>query len=132
MNASEARRFLAEEIRVVHNIQSPLVINAIATVPRERFLPPGPWQIRGGEVSAFFFSGSPVPLRHTDDADPRHVYHDLAIAIDPSRDLYNGQPSFIATWLDLLKIGEGDRVLHIGTGMGYYTALIAHIGLFIS
>jgi protein-L-isoaspartate(D-aspartate) O-methyltransferase len=127
MNAADMRRFLAEEIRVVHNIKSPRVIDAIATVPREQFLPPGPWQIRGGELLASFFSGSPAPLRHTDDADPRHVYHDLSIAIDPSRDLYNGQPSFIATWLDLLRINEGDRVLHIGTGMGYYTALIAHI-----
>ena len=30
-------------------------------------------------------------------------------------------------WLDQLKINEGDRVVHIGTGTGYYTALIAHI-----
>lgn len=127
MSSADARRFLAEEIRVVHNIKSQRVIDAIATVPREQFLPPGPWQIRGGELFASLFSGSPAPLRHTDNADPRHVYHDLAIAIDPSRDLYNGQPSFIATWLDLLKIDEGDRVVHIGTGTGYYTALIAHI-----
>lgn len=127
MNVADVRRFFAEEIRVVHNIGSQRVIDAIATVPRERFLPPGPWQIRGGELLASFFSGSPAPLRQTDDADPRHVYHDLSIAIDPVRDLYNGQPSFIATWLYMLKISEGDRVVHIGTGMGYYTAIIAHI-----
>jgi len=127
MNAADVRRFFAEDIRVVHNIQSPRVIDAIATVPREQFLPPGPWQIWGGELVASFFSGSPAHPRQTDDADPRHVYHDLSIAIDPERNLYNGQPSFIATWLDLLKIGEGDRVVHIGTGTGYYTALIAHI-----
>jgi protein-L-isoaspartate(D-aspartate) O-methyltransferase len=127
MNAADARRFLAEEIRVVRNIRSQRIIDAIATVPREQFLPPGPWQIRGGDVGLSLFSGSMSPSRQTDDADPRHVYHDMAIAIDPSRDLYNGQPSFIAAWLDLLKIGEDHRVVHIGTGTGYYTALIAHI-----
>ena len=51
MNAAEARLFYAEEIRVVHNIQSQRVINAFATVPREQFLPPGPWQIRCGELA---------------------------------------------------------------------------------
>jgi protein-L-isoaspartate(D-aspartate) O-methyltransferase len=127
MSVADARRYFAEEIRVVHNIQSRRVIDAMATVPRERFLPPGPWQIRGAEVLSSFFNGAPAPLRQTDDADPRHVYHDLSIAIDASRDLYNGQPSFIASWFDWLKIGEGDRVVHIGTGMGYYTAVIAHI-----
>jgi protein-L-isoaspartate(D-aspartate) O-methyltransferase len=45
MNTAEARRFFAEEIRVVHNVQSQCVIDAFATVPREQFLPPGPWQI---------------------------------------------------------------------------------------
>ena len=50
MKATDARRFLAEEIRVVHNIKSQRIIEAIATIPREQFLPPGPWQIRGGEV----------------------------------------------------------------------------------
>ena len=127
MNTAEARHFFAEEIRVVHNIKSQRVIDAFATVPREQFLPPGPWQIRGSEPAAGFFSGLPSQSRQTDDANPRHVYHDVSIAIDPARDLYNGQPSFIATWFDRLKIKEGDRVVHIGTGTGYYTALIAHI-----
>ena len=127
MKAAETRRFLAEEIRVVHNIQSPRIIDAIAAVPRDDFLPPGPWLIRGSEVAASFFSGSPGQPRQTNDADPRHVHHDIVVAIDPARDLYNGQPSLVATWLDLLKIGEGSRVVHIGTGTGYYTALIGHV-----
>jgi len=127
LKTADARRALAEEIRVAHNIQSPRVIDAIATVPREQFLPPGPWQIQGGEIPAGFFPGPAAQPRLTEDSDPRHVYQDVSIAIDASRGLYNGQPSFIAAWLDLLKIGEGNRVVHIGTGTGYYTALIAHI-----
>jgi protein-L-isoaspartate(D-aspartate) O-methyltransferase len=115
----DARQFLAEEIRVAANIRSPRIVEALATIPRERFLPAGPWQIRGvGDV------GGP---RTTEDADPRHVYHDVAVAIDPSRNLFNGQPSLIARWLDDIALDAGHHVIHIGCGTGYFTALIAHV-----
>ncbi len=120
MTAAESRRFLAEEIRVVANIRSPRIVDAIASVPRDKFLPPGPWMIRG---MADIFG----PPRYTDDADPRHVHHDISIAIDPSRQLYNGQPSLIARWFDDARVAEGQAVVHIGTGTGYFTALLAHI-----
>jgi hypothetical protein len=102
MTAEDTRRFLAEEIRVSSNLRHPRLIEALGSVPRERFLPPGPWLIRG------MFDTGP---RLTDDADPRHVYHDVAIAIDPSRTLYNGQPSLIAKWLESLEIREAEHVL---------------------
>ena len=120
MAPADARRFLAEEIRVSANIRSARLVDALATVPRERFLPRGPWHIRGvGDTGG--------PARRTDDADPRHVYHDVAIAIDPDRNLYNGQPSLIARWIDELAITQGEHVLHIGCGGGYFTSLIAHV-----
>ena len=114
--AAEARAFLADEIRAVHNIRSPRIIEAIATVPRERFLGPGPWQM-------YSMAGA----RMTDDANPRHAYHDTSYALDATRTLFNGQPSLIATWLDALGIREGSRVVHIGCATGYFTALTAHI-----
>jgi protein-L-isoaspartate(D-aspartate) O-methyltransferase len=120
MTAAETRRFLAEEIRVTANVRSPRIVDAIASVPRDKFLPPGPWMIRS---PADVFG----PPRHTDNADPRHVHHDISVAIDPSRQLYNGQPSLIARWLDEVGVAEGHRVVHIGTGTGYFTALLAHI-----
>jgi protein-L-isoaspartate(D-aspartate) O-methyltransferase len=112
------RRFYAEEIQVISNLTSPGVVEALATVPREQFLPPGPWTIRG---EADF----QAPPRQTADADPRHVYHNVAVAIDASRMLFNGAPSVVAMAIDAMRIASGDRVLHIGTGLGYYTALIA-------
>ena len=118
MRLIERRRFYAEEIEAIANIRTASVVEALATVPRERFLGPGPWTIRGeGDYQQ--------PPRQTADADPRHVYHNLAIAISPERQLFNGAPSVVAMAIDALAVRPGDRVLHVGCGTGYYTALMA-------
>ena len=40
------RRFYAEEeIGILGGVESPAIIEAFATVPRERFLGPGPWNL---------------------------------------------------------------------------------------
>jgi protein-L-isoaspartate(D-aspartate) O-methyltransferase len=114
------RRCYAEEVQAVANLRSGRLVDALATVPRERFLPPGPWTLR----SEADVGGGP---RQTPDADPRHVYHNLAIGIDPSRQLFNGGPAVVARAIDALAIGPGSRVLHLGTGLGYYTALMGAI-----
>ena len=114
------RRFFAEEIRACAGIRNDAVVDAFAAVPRERFLGPGPW-ITKSEAD---LGGPP---RQTPDADPRRVYHNVALAIDPARQLFNGQPSTLGVWIDALDIGPGARVLHIGAGLGYYSAILAHI-----
>jgi protein-L-isoaspartate(D-aspartate) O-methyltransferase len=120
MTAIDAqRRFYAEEIQAVANLATPAVIEALATIPRERFLPPGPWTVRGE-------ADYQAPPRQTPDADPRHVHHNLAVAIDPARLLFNGAPSTVAMAIDAMQPRAGERVLHIGTGLGYYTALLGH------
>jgi protein-L-isoaspartate(D-aspartate) O-methyltransferase len=113
------RRFYAEEIQAVANLTSPRVVEALATIARERFLPEGPWTIRSeADLQA--------PARVTSSGDARHVYHNVAVAIDAPRMLFNGAPSVVARAIDALGLMPGDRVLHVGTGLGYYTALIAH------
>jgi protein-L-isoaspartate(D-aspartate) O-methyltransferase len=62
----------------------------------------------------------------TPDADPRHLYRNVSVAIDSARSLYNGAPTFVASWIDHLGIRPGERILHVGSGMGYYTAVLAH------
>jgi protein-L-isoaspartate(D-aspartate) O-methyltransferase len=116
---SGRRRFFAEEIQAICNLQTAVLVEALATVPRERFLPSGPWLIR----SESDFGG---PSRQTPDGDPRHVYHNLAIAIDASRQLFNGAPGLLALCIDRLALRPGQHVLHVGCGLGYYSALIAH------
>lgn len=119
MDLHQQRHFYAEEIKTAANLRTPGLVDALAHVPRERFLPPGPWLIR----SEIDYGGGP---RQTPDADPRHVYHNVAIAIDPERQLFNGAPSLVCTCIDALALTAGARVLHVGCGTGYYSALIAH------
>lgn len=124
MNLDLRRRFYAEELEAVCNFRSAGLADAFAAVPRERFLPDGPWTVLGDGGDGFMMGGPPR-TRTTPDADPSRVYHNIAIAIDPSRQLFNGQPATLATWIDALSLGPGARVLHVGCGLGYYTAVMA-------
>ena len=115
----EARRRYAEELRFTARLGSRAVIDAFATVPRERFFGPGPWRVL-----------SPMALGEyltTEDADPRDLYHDVLIAIDEKRRLNNGQPSLWARMYDNLDLSDGVHVVHVGAGTGYYSAILAEI-----
>ena len=113
----QCRRFYAEEIRAVAGLDSPELAGALARVPRERFLGPPPWQFGSGT------SLHPAAYRAT--RDPRDLYHDVFVALQCARSLNNGQPSLIARLLAALDPTPGKRVLHVGCGTGYYTALLA-------
>jgi protein-L-isoaspartate(D-aspartate) O-methyltransferase len=116
------RRFFAEELEAVCKLRSPALVDAFAAVAREQFLPPGPWTV----IATPDFGAAPAPMRTTADADPARVCHNIAVAIDPARQLFNGQPGTIAIWIDTLELAPGARVLHVGCGLGYYTAIMAH------
>ena len=109
------RRCYAEDVRVRSGMQSEALGEAFATVPREHYLGPGPWHMVGQGGGT------------TEDDDPRHLYHDVLIAIDPAKHLNNGLPSALAGWLDSLEIKAGQRALHAGCGLGYYTAIVAQV-----
>ena len=116
------RRFFAEEIEAVGRLQTPALVEALAAVPRERFLPPGPWTVL---AEADFSMMGPAKTRLTPDADPARVYHNIGIAIDASRSLFNGQPGTLTPWIDALDLRADARVMHVGAGLGYYTAVMA-------
>jgi protein-L-isoaspartate(D-aspartate) O-methyltransferase len=111
------RTAFAERLRAGSGVSSPRVAAAFAAVPREDFLGPGPWLVLADE------SG----YRSTPDADPRRLYEDVAVAIDPARVLNNGAPGFLARLFETLAIREGERVAHIGCAVGYYSAILAEI-----
>jgi len=117
---AEARRWYADEVRYASGTESEQIVEAFATVSRERFLGAGPWQILsfGGEHAKYIL---------TPDDDPIHVYHNALIAIDASRGLNNGSPSSWAGWLSQCHPKDGDQVVHVGCGTGYYSAILAEL-----
>lgn len=131
MNLDEIRRYYAEEIRAVTNIQSEALVTAFAKVPREHFLGPGPWQIANPDSWQAMTPNAclkGVGSYHTTPSDdPKHLYHNVVVAIDAERRLNNGQPGSLASWIDALELHAGNHVLHVGCGVGYYTAIIAEV-----
>ncbi|HEY6250592.1 MAG TPA: rRNA adenine N-6-methyltransferase family protein [Candidatus Angelobacter sp.] len=126
MTIEDYRRFYAEEISFVANLNSPALIEAFAKTPREKFLGPGPWQVGSPEARALAALGLGQASYITVD-NPQHLYHNLIVVIDAARELNNGQPSALARWIDALDLKPGNRVYHLGSGVGYYTAIIAEM-----
>ena len=111
------RRAYAKQIMAAAGVIDRRVEAAFATVPREHFLGRGPWQIlrwgRGYE---------PTPSRN-----PVYLYADVLPGIIPERNLNNGQPSFLAALIASGGARPGEHAVHIGAGVGYYTAVIARL-----
>ena len=117
MTLDEKRRAYAQAIAAAAQSQTPGLADAFAAVPREAFLPPGPWTVVGEREAP----------RQTPGADPLFVYENVSVAIDADRQLFNGAPAFVARMLDLLKVRPGGRALHVGAGLGYYSAIVGHV-----
>jgi protein-L-isoaspartate(D-aspartate) O-methyltransferase len=107
------RRAYAKQIMAPFHTAHPRVEEAFAAVRREAFLGPGPW-----------------PLLHsrryvtTPDDDPVYLYQDLLVGIIPERRLNNGQPSGHAILMARADPRPGE---HVGAGVGYYSAILAHM-----
>ena len=63
----------------------------------------------------------------TPSADPVYLYTDDLVGIIPERHLNNGQPSLHATLIARAAPQAGEHVVHIGVGVGYYTAILAEL-----
>jgi protein-L-isoaspartate(D-aspartate) O-methyltransferase len=74
------------------------VMDALARVPRHDFVP--------------------LELRH-------YAYADSPLPIGYGKTI--SQPFIVALMSDLLEVGEADRVLEIGTGLGYQAAVLAEL-----
>jgi protein-L-isoaspartate(D-aspartate) O-methyltransferase len=77
---------------------SPQVLNAMAAVPRHRFVPPA-WQTQA-------YADRPLPIGHGQTIS---------------------QPFIVALMTELLDLKGGERVLEIGTGSGYQAAVLAEL-----
>jgi protein-L-isoaspartate(D-aspartate) O-methyltransferase len=97
--ASEARvRMVASQLRK-RDIRDEHVLDAMASIPREAFV---------------------------DVRDRRAAYEDHPLSIGGGQTI--SQPYIVARMTELLGVGDGDRVLDIGTGSGYQAAILARLG----
>ena len=62
----------------------------------------------------------PIPLRN-------HAYDDAALPIGEGQTI--SQPFTVAVMTEALQVKEYDKVLEIGTGSGYQTAILAEMGV---
>jgi len=109
------RRAFAKQTLAAASVEDPRLEQAFAEVRREDFLGPGPWVI----------PRTPGGYLPTPSADPVYIYIDNVVQIIAERHLNNGQPSGHAKWLASASIEPGDHVVHVGTGTGYYTAIMS-------
>ena len=79
-------------------IRDPAVLKAMATVPRERFVPE--------KLQDLAYRDGPLPIGH-----------DQTIS----------QPYIVAAMTELLQLQPTDRVLEVGTGSGYQAAVLAEV-----
>lgn len=96
--------FAAQRRQLISHIAArmpldPRVLAALGAVPRHEFLPPAQWP---------------------------WAYADRALPGDCGKTV--SQPLIVALMSDLLALRGGERVLEIGTGMGYQTAVLAELG----
>ena len=111
------RRAYAKQIMAAAGVVDRRVEAAFAAVRREQFLGPGPWPILRWGLGYV-----PTPTR-----DPVYLYGDVLVGIIPERNLNNGQPSFLAALIASGAPRPGEHAVHIGAGVGYYTAIIARL-----
>jgi protein-L-isoaspartate(D-aspartate) O-methyltransferase len=110
------RRAFAKQVMAAGGAEHAGIEAGFAAVRREEFLGPGPWQIiRWGRGY--------VP---TPSGDPVYLLTDDVVAILPERHINNGQPSLHAWLMASADPRAGEHVVHIGAGVGYFTAILAH------
>jgi protein-L-isoaspartate(D-aspartate) O-methyltransferase len=112
------RRAYARQVTFAGGATSPALVDAYAAVHREDFVGPGPWPIYRWPGGGY---------RTTPDADPLYLYADVLVGLIPERMLNNGQPSGHAAWLESVGVRPGDHVVHVGAGVGYYSAIMAEL-----
>lgn len=112
-----ARRYYARLVSGQGGVQDPRVTEAFAATPRERFVGDGPWTV-------FNFAGG---YMETPSGDHAWLYQDVLVALSRDQRINNGMPSLHARCLNALALRAGETVLHVGTGTGYYTSILASL-----
>jgi protein-L-isoaspartate(D-aspartate) O-methyltransferase len=117
-NRSEnLRTFFARYVAAAGGVAGGPIERAFAATPREDFVGPRPWSIN---IPGFGYVETP-------DDDLAFLYQDTLVALDAKRGVNIGQPSAHARWLGALALGDGETVLQVGAGTGYYSTILSHL-----
>lgn len=98
MERQDARERMVETQIVARGVTDPRVLTAMRAVPRHLFVP---------------------------DEGQLHAYEDRPLPIGEGQTI--SQPYMVASMTAALDVRERDRVLEIGTGSGYQTAILAKL-----
>jgi protein-L-isoaspartate(D-aspartate) O-methyltransferase len=98
-SSNHARASMVARQLVRRGIEDPRVLDVMARLPREAFVPGAPDSV---------------------------AYDDRALPIDQGQTI--SQPYIVARMTELLAVEPGDRILEIGTGSGYQAAVLAMLG----
>jgi protein-L-isoaspartate(D-aspartate) O-methyltransferase len=90
---------MVERLRDHYGIRDPRVLEAMSEIPRHLFVP---------------------------EALQGRAYGDHALPIDANQTI--SQPYIVARMTELLEADKSSRVLEIGAGSGYQTAVLARVG----
>ena len=99
MPFTRKKKQLIDHLRANSGIADERVLAAMEAIPRERFV------LRGSEFEA---------------------WDDIALPIDQGQTI--SQPTVVATMTQALELSDRDKVLEIGTGSGYQTAVLVAMG----
>jgi len=95
--AAERRRMVEDQI-AFRGVRDPRVLEVLLAIPRHRFIP---------------------------GQDRPDAYEDRPVPIDCGQTI--SQPYMVAVMTEWLAVDSGDRILEIGTGSGYQTAVLARL-----
>jgi protein-L-isoaspartate(D-aspartate) O-methyltransferase len=113
------RQTFARHVYFTAGVDDPRLETCLAEVRREDFLGRGPWDIPNPRA--------PGEYRRTPDAELHWLYQDELIGIVPDKQLNNGRVSFLTYLIWLCRAQAGEHAVHIGAGVGYYTAFFARL-----
>jgi protein-L-isoaspartate(D-aspartate) O-methyltransferase len=97
-NYVQARKRMVEEQIAARGVRDPRVLAAMAAIPRHLFVPEGQWH---------------------------NAYEDHPLPIGEDQTI--SQPYIVAAMTEALELEPKSKVLEIGTGSGYQTAILASI-----
>jgi protein-L-isoaspartate(D-aspartate) O-methyltransferase len=109
-----ARRFYGDWVTAAAEATDRRIADAFASIPREDFLGRGPW-----------YALAQRDYVRTPTADIQLLYQNLVFALKPDKHINNGEPTLHARCIGAVAPRPGERVLQVGAGGGYYTAILA-------